>query len=469
MLAFIYGSEVVVEPRQVAQDESEASEESSDLETSCVGREPGPVEKATGMLLGLLRSASPPRGRRQGQPAPRSLSPAPELARERRSTTPDWVSSLGAVPQPVQSQKDAEIPTMHEELDRPADATATFTPAPAPSPAEPAPALSSDASEGSIFRFRSARAREVEKSLAPTSVGGEEDAEAQAVTEESVAAGMPEDAGQLKDTVLRLLRVITAPITLPMWILFQTGSITLTLVTRLYLTMHAVLFDEDPAKFERILMRNVHFMDGSMRQMNSSLTAAISTVDRQIGDINRLESMWHKEHEAYLTALEEKKLSETEFQATARRFCEELAAAKKAAVSMLHARALQLCVCVVRKILCCYCWFCVVAGVHGARDLLRAGVPQIPRIMRASDPASPVHVVVRRFDLQSFWRRLRQMRRMLGNCAWRAPNCRTGSSVRRTRFIRTLIVCRVRSARVMARWEGSMMSCGRRGMQADML
>ena len=345
VLAFIYGSEVVVEPRQVAQDESEASEESSDVETSCVERAPGPVEKATGMLLGLLRSASPPRGRRQGQPASRSLSPAPELARQ-RSTTPDWVSSLGAVPQLVQSQKEAEIPTMHAERDSPADATATSTPAPAPSPAEPAPALSSDASEGSIFRFRSARAREgreVEKSLAPASVGGEEDAEAQAVTEESVAAGMPEDAGRQKDTVVHLLRVITAPITLPIWILFQTGSITLTLMTRLYLTMHSVLFDADPAKFERILMRNVHFMDGSMRQMNSSLTAAISTVERQIGDINRLESMWHKEHEAYLAALEEKKLSETEFQATARHFCDELAAAKKAAVSM-HARVLQLCV-----------------------------------------------------------------------------------------------------------------------------
>jgi len=47
---------------------------------------------------------------------------------------------------------------------------------------------------------------------------------------------------------------------------------------------------------------------------------------------------------------------------------------------------------------------------------------------------------------------------MLGNCALRAPSCRTGSRLQRTHFTETLSVCSVSSARLTARWEGSSVS-----------
>ena len=41
--------------------------------------------------------------------------------------------------------------------------------------------------------------------------------------------------------------------------------------------MHALVFEANPDRFERILLRNIHAMDSSMRRMNSSLTSAIKT------------------------------------------------------------------------------------------------------------------------------------------------------------------------------------------------
>ena len=207
----------------------------------------------------------------------------------------------------------------------------------------------------------------------PTAATADGKSEALAVADEGMTSGVSEalavaeegvTSEELHQELHQLFRVIASPVTLSMWVLYQTGSVTLTVLSRIYLTIHSIAFEADPGKFERILMHNVHFMDGSMRQMNGSLTSAISTIDRQMGDINRLESMWQKEHEAYLAAVEEKKLAETEFQETARRFREELAAAKRAAVSVCAGSP------VVGGALCarilCVCCACETASDAGA-------------------------------------------------------------------------------------------------------
>jgi len=348
------------------------------------------LEKASSGLLGLFSR------RTQPQHATRTASPEPELDGSEgtaaaahqpaqpftRSGTPDWVAALGsdtsteplsspskqdpspapaAVRQATTAEASTEPPTLSEQDPAPAPAygrRAIFAqmgteastepptlseqdPAPAPAPAYGRRAILAQMGVGGSAvgaaqaSSTDATADAVTAPTTPSAATADESSEALAVAEEGVASGVPAEAGQLKDIVVQLFRVIASPITLPMWVLYQTGSITLTVLSRLYLTIHSILFEADPGKFERILMRNVHFMDGSMRQMNASLTAAISTIDRQMGDINRLESMWQKEHEAYLVAVEEKKLTETEYQETARRFREDLAAAKKAAVSSL--------------------------------------------------------------------------------------------------------------------------------------
>ena len=41
--------------------------------------------------------------------------------------------------------------------------------------------------------------------------------------------------------------------------------------------MHALVFEANPDRFERVLLRNIHSMDSSMRRMNSSLTSAMKT------------------------------------------------------------------------------------------------------------------------------------------------------------------------------------------------
>ena len=392
VLSFIFGSETIPEPRQDLTGKpikfGTHSEELADIMSSSElpsrralsfalqsrkdtatkaktrpnSEETAAVlEKASSGLLGLFSR------RTQPQHATRTASPEPELDGSEgtaaaahqpaqpftRSGTPDWVAALGsdtsteplsspskqdpspapaAVRQATTAEASTEPPTLSEQ---------DPAPAPAPAPAYGRRAILAQMGVGGSAvgaaqaSSTDATADAVTAPTTPSAATADESSEALAVAEEGVASGVPAEAGQLKDIVVQLFRVIASPITLPMWVLYQTGSITLTVLSRLYLTIHSILFEADPGKFERILMRNVHFMDGSMRQMNASLTAAISTIDRQMGDINRLESMWQKEHEAYLVAVEEKKLTETEYQETARRFREDLAAAKKAAVSSL--------------------------------------------------------------------------------------------------------------------------------------
>ena len=291
MLSFTFGSEKIPPPSPAA-----------------VKLRGEPAEKAPSGLLRLFSRKT------QNRQATRTGSPEPELDGSEentaaahppaqqftRSGTPDWVVAMGS-----ESAMGIESST-----EPPAITSRAY-------PLAPSVATSALGNESS--------------NEPPPPTGGEEGDAGMCIgtTDESL-----EECKRVQEEMRQLFRVIVSPVTLPMWVLYQTGSVTLTVLSRICLTIHSVAFEADPGKFERILMHNVHFMDGSMRQMNGSLTAAISTIDRQMGDINRLESMWQKEHEAFLAAVEEKKLVETEFQETAHRFREELAAAKKAAVSV---------------------------------------------------------------------------------------------------------------------------------------
>ena len=147
-------------------------------------------------------------------------------------------------------------------------------------------------------------------------------------------------SANLKFLALQLLRLLFSPITVPVWIIWKSCSTTVTLISRLYLSFHAMLFETDPDKFERVLLHSIHRMEGTMRQMNSSLTNAGQKVEQQMAHVTRLEGLWQLEHERLLAAREERRSTESEFQKASRAFSHELASAKKAAVrTSAHLRA----------------------------------------------------------------------------------------------------------------------------------
>jgi len=139
-------------------------------------------------------------------------------------------------------------------------------------------------------------------------------------------------SANLKFLAFQLLRLLFSPITVPVWIIWKSCSTTVTLISRLYLSFHAMLFETDPDKFERVLLHSIHRMEGTMRQMNSSLTNAGQKVEQQMAHVTRLEGLWQLEHERLLAAREERRSTESEFQKASREFSHELASAKKAAV-----------------------------------------------------------------------------------------------------------------------------------------
>ena len=136
-----------------------------------------------------------------------------------------------------------------------------------------------------------------------------------------------------KRVMITLLRVLFAPITLPVWIAYHTVNNTFTLFKRVCATVHSIFFEADPDKFERVLIANIARMEGSMNRMNGSLTTAITTVDKQMGDVKHLEKLWQLEHDKYLSALEEANVAETELLKNTRQFREELSDVIKAAVT----------------------------------------------------------------------------------------------------------------------------------------
>jgi len=150
-------------------------------------------------------------------------------------------------------------------------------------------------------------------------------------------------SANLKFLAFQLLRLLFSPITVPVWIIWKSCSTTVTLISRLYLSFHAMLFETDPDKFERVLLHSIHRMEGTMRQMNSSLTNAGQKVEQQMAHVTRLEGLWQLEHERLLAAREERRSTESEFQKASREFSHELASAKKAAADAeeLHASEFQ--------------------------------------------------------------------------------------------------------------------------------
>jgi chromosome segregation ATPase len=83
-------------------------------------------------------------------------------------------------------------------------------------------------------------------------------------------------------------------------------------------------------------------MQGSMRAMNSSLSTAADTVEKQMGDVRHLEGLWELEHQRYQVALEQRKSAETKFEKATREFREEVAAMKKELDDAEKAHAEQL-------------------------------------------------------------------------------------------------------------------------------
>jgi hypothetical protein len=140
----------------------------------------------------------------------------------------------------------------------------------------------------------------------------EKDAVVESVQVQAAAGKPANENNLLQNVAMQLLRVLVLPFTIPTMVVYKSLCATATLVTRIFMSMHSIIVEHDPDKFERILLRNIHYMEGSMRSMNSSLTSAMHTVDKQMGDVQRLEKLWELEHQRYLTALDERKSAETE-------------------------------------------------------------------------------------------------------------------------------------------------------------
>jgi len=145
--------------------------------------------------------------------------------------------------------------------------------------------------------------------------------------------------GFCKALAFNLLRLLASPVTVPIWVTYYIISTALGLFFRVTGNIHAIVFESNSDHFERVLLRNIHSMDGSMRHMNSSLTSAIKTVDKQMIDVAHLENLWKQEHERYVTAVQDRKAMETKLESSSRELREQLESAEKAAVrgSVEHA------------------------------------------------------------------------------------------------------------------------------------
>jgi hypothetical protein len=139
-----------------------------------------------------------------------------------------------------------------------------------------------------------------------------------------------------------LVRAALFPVSIPLWTVYTTIKTTLAIVSRIFLTISSIFFEIDPNKFERSLIKNMAQMQGSMRAMNSSLSTAADTVEKQMGDVRHLEGLWELEHQRYQVALEQRKSAETKFEKATREFREEVAAMKKELDDAEKAHAEQL-------------------------------------------------------------------------------------------------------------------------------
>ena len=301
MLSFLYGSEEAPEPRNASLKAPEPTE--ACVETAAT-REPGKFP-----AVGLMRLFSP---RKNGRTS-RTASPSPVT------------SSAPLAPVHMDEPSEAATQPVDQLAGEASEAEAVTIAADV--------AVNSDASPADVVVTTDAPpASEVSSNVDNVTVSLEvrEAAEETALPCETTSEH--DMARAIRGTAVHVVSLLALPASLPFLILYKTGSVALTILSRVLATFHSVLFEEDPGKFERILMRNVHFMDGSMRQMNASLTTAINTVEKQMEDITRLENLWQREHQAYLTALHDRKATESEFKKTERIFREEMSAAKQAAV-----------------------------------------------------------------------------------------------------------------------------------------
>jgi hypothetical protein len=132
--------------------------------------------------------------------------------------------------------------------------------------------------------------------------------------------------GVLKTAVVGLICALASPLTFPLSVLYQTRCATLSVLSRIGQVIKSVFVETDPSEFERMLMRNIHQMDGTVNKMNASLTNAMNIVDKQVREIDSLQGLWREEHQKYQEAMDQKIAAETHFETTSRRFAQELAA-----------------------------------------------------------------------------------------------------------------------------------------------
>ena len=188
--------------------------------------------------------------------------------------------------------------------------------------------------------------REVGKVLTTVKAGVE--VGAAAVAGVGLGARCREEArglkGVLKRAVVGLMCALASPVSFPLSVLYQAQCATLIVLSRIGQVMASVFVKEGPSEFERMLMRNIHEMDGTVKKVNASLANAMNIVDTQMREIDSLRGLWREEHQKYQEAMDQKIAAETHFETTSRRFAQELAAAAHTAaqVNAAHTERLHI-------------------------------------------------------------------------------------------------------------------------------
>ena len=307
--------------------------------------------KVNGLLAGVARALSP---LRRAQHSPLSPPPAAGI---RKSGHDFDIASFGGtsgVSSPRKEVRQVSSPTTPERMLQVKHQSA---PAPGATAGEkltrtreetPAPVAEklTQTREEALQALKQAKASLAVPAAQEDSASQETDAVAvvPVVAEDNDLQHVSEPKRQfevMKSVLVNLLRVMGAPISLPIWILYASFNAVMTLLGRVFASLNALFFEADPDRFERMLINNINVMQGSMSQMNVTLTGAMNTVDRQMNDVTRLEKLWQVEHQKYLSALEQAKIAETELQRSTREFREELVSAKKAAADAKQAHEEQ--------------------------------------------------------------------------------------------------------------------------------
>ena len=216
------------------------------------------VESKPGFLQGAVKAAnslmSPRKTTRTGSPPPPEASSADPSTPENplAASEPAQRTELPAEKLAPELQKTAPVPAMPKPGTTAAASASTVPAAAATASTVPAAAATTDsaapaaaAKNTTALRFRTSLKRTpalyshallaVVQGTEVASAGGENSTVRTPIW---------------RSLLVNMLRVVSAPVTLPIWTVYKVVGTALRILSRVYASLHSILFEADPAKFE---------------------------------------------------------------------------------------------------------------------------------------------------------------------------------------------------------------------------